>query len=1315
MNMNTNQLRDGMFSIARVILEQFSENKSIISNIFGMDGMGKTSFINQIMPAKLKAQSIGHKILSVSSNSDVSQLALELLEWVTNNLLAQDMKINLGSLGNDLNHIENAFSKFDHDIHKQKNRTPFTILIDDLDNLPFDDLDWFQSVVIESLSAISHSAIIITSHNELTWHSWELRNRCQRIRLECFNLEEINKICPKESFAQKIYQLSAGHPGTVEALVKIVSKKYQVLAQLSQVELKQLNDDLLKGLKEQIERNLTRRTEVKWLREVFWLIAAADGFDADLINEVINGKGIKIPDEVTDIAWEMAYTGLVTWNFEEKTYKMSPELRERIIQYNLECKKDEYTRVLKVLVKSFKERSQVLPNPKEQIAFSRKYLLEIKDVENAQTVKLSSRARMPVSTNTNSLSSQMGGTMRNLPKTLSSEKIVPRKKEEEIFRNLISGNLKKSILCIRGDAGLGKTVLLKRFQDLAITKKYPVILVDLHYRRNRRPTVFLQEIIFQLNLKGQEIETIKKKLSSPRDYFSAVSAIDAYEHVAEEAITAIASKFHALLKKRKQRIVILIDTFDLGSSITYFSNWLFSRLLPQLENTFYLVIAGRRNFSQELKSSQHDDAEVIEIRGLKSPEIKNIISLFRKKDFVSSQVRNKLINLSAGNPLIASWIMFYLTQIRDSDKDVFTWYDSDNALDDIAKNTWASSDKSAVAHAFLAATHFGSHFSYNLFENVVPKSNLGNFAHSRVLDYIREHFPVYGRSTQLSWTLHDEVRRRMLQNLKKNRINRDSYEASLQKLSLNAINYYETEISRLEGQKKKTGLTPDEQADYYDYNSERIYHSIFSKSENYHLELWNYLDGLWHEYRLEEMAQVIQYGYEVQERNDNAKKDNLLTNLLNGANAWLHYAREEFDQAEKLANLVLKSNPPHRLEATARVVLGRLPYASPAVATKNLEVAYRLYKRLLQSLRANKLSEFCDSEKDLLQEMHMVLIQIGRMHLLHYFNLDDGMKSLKQAYTIATSKEWNNLLYAAIALNEIARYQRFRGQFNDALDNITQAIAIYQKKGISPSSRANLANFYTTLGLIKKEKGNLHGSLIEFKKAVDIYANIAGLSETHVSTVFLELGHVYTLLNQPELAEPFLIKAHEVFKVRKETHRWFYLNCLNKLGELYKIRNPSKAKKYFLMEKSFAEQRGYDLWAYWANYYLAEINFTETGKVNKNDLDKLILTYDEKLKRDLGPAFWLTKSLMFKYYIKKGEVGSAFLEYAKGLTYLVSNWGFLFEKNLDLLQEEFLGIEVEKRVSAAKAVKEFWNKKYKKRNPSPRLIKICEQIINLES
>ncbi len=148
MNMNTNQLRNGMFSSAESLLEQFSANKSILSNIFGMDGMGKTSFINQIMPAKLKAQNIGYKILSVSSSSDVSQLALELLEWVTNNLLAPDKKINLGSLGNDLNHIENAFSKFDLDIHMQKNRTPFAILIDDLDNLPFDDLDWFQSIVL---------------------------------------------------------------------------------------------------------------------------------------------------------------------------------------------------------------------------------------------------------------------------------------------------------------------------------------------------------------------------------------------------------------------------------------------------------------------------------------------------------------------------------------------------------------------------------------------------------------------------------------------------------------------------------------------------------------------------------------------------------------------------------------------------------------------------------------------------------------------------------------------------------------------------------------------------------------------------------------------------------------------------------------------------------------------------------------------------------------------------------------------------------------------------------------------------------------
>lgn len=1299
---NTSMARKQLRKLAGKLIEDFDSKKSVLANAFGIKGMGKDHLL-ALLADNLDSRNIQHpKIINIPESPDsteVLNVSKQTADWVYSEILKSKEKVS-----RDMDGLEKDYFSLRGKLSEKKDKPSFAVLVNDIHNLPFDDLDWFQSVVLEALVSTSGSIVVVTSQNELNWHSWEMRNKCESIELEVFSSEEIQALCESQPLAQKIEELSAGHPKTAQALVDAAGKK-KALSSIAEEDINALNKEFYTILKDEIDDSLSLNDKNGWLGEVFYLVSAADGFDADLVSDIASAFNISTPEDATDIAWEMAYTGLAYWDFDAKTYKIVPELRKRMAQYVLR-NKEKYIKILQVLSTSYRKRSRLLPNEKELLFLSNKYLAEAKKLENTTD------GILPLFSTPNEKNTplkKIRGTM-NAQREALLDTSEFRRKEIALFQELLAGNLQKSVLCYKGDAGFGKTVLLNNLFSLASKNNYPTILIDLHYRRHRRPTIFLQEVISQLGLTDNSINVLKKKLSSPREYFSAASPSDAYEHVLREAVDIVSSAFHLISKKKKRQIVILIDTFDYDSSITAFSNWLFSKFLPKLGNTFLLVITGRRNFQQEKKSLEQD-FEIVELKGLRSFEIKKIADLFIDNSGMTSQFRDKLVNLSAGNPLVASWISFYLTQIRGDVKDIFEWQSKDIALNDVAKNTWASNNNPAMTQAFLAATHFGSHFTLDLFENVVSQTSLGGISHARLLNNLRKFFPTYGRSTKLSWTLHDEVRERMLINLKKNRINGSNYEVALKNLSIRAIQYYTTKIDDLEQRKKKTGLTPDEQADLYDYKSERIYHQIYCNSENFHLELWNYLDELWHQYRLEEMTQVIQYARDVQERSGIAKEDSLLTNLLNAADAWLHYTREQFELAEDYATLVLASNPPRRLRATALAVLGRLPYTPPVVATARLDEAHKLYKSLLESIQRKKLREFCDSKSDVLQEIHMVLIQLGRIHLLHYFNLEEGLSALRKAYQIATSDEWNDLLYAAIALNEIARYQRFQGQFDEALDNVMQAISIYQKKGKSLSSRTNLANFFTTLGLIKKEKEDYGGALDEFKKAIDIYENIPGISETHKSNVILEIGDIYELQGKNDLAKSHLYQALEVFESKKETHRWFFLSTLVKLGKMYRSSNLTLARKYFVMAKDFAEERGYDLWAYWANYHLAEIGFLKSGKINKLALDKLMSKYK---KRNLGPAFWATKSLVFKYYKLQGKIDFAFTEYAKGLSYLVYDWKYLFNKNLDGLREEFIEIDTEKRATAAKAVKGFWSKRFKSKNPSPRLARICEQVIQIE-
>jgi tetratricopeptide (TPR) repeat protein len=1362
--------RTNIIKMADDLLMQYEAERILLANIIAIDGMGKSTFIEQVMPSRLKRNKILYKVMTIHPHEDVSRLAINVLEWITSEL---KVKVKTTGLKNSRPLIETAYSSFLAQVSAEENKTRFALLVDDLDNLTFDDLGWFQSTVLETINAVALSAMIVTSHNELNWHSWELRNHCKRIQLEGFTQEELNDICPSSALSQKIFQLSAGHPATVESLLDISNQKYQDLTAVDDTELVKLNNALLEGLREEIEKNLSARIKIPRLKEIFWLSAPADGFDTDLINDIVKEFGIEALEDITDIAWELAYTGLAMWDFDAKIYKMAPDLRNRIIAYMQEKRKNDLTRGLETIAKSYLMRADILTKWQTQIIrfidyFSlsktidgyplKKIVVELVNLmqewleaneKRDQLLKAIDERRKVVTSSAlhevynrlllilrgdegliteNRIENDGGGPMLTHSKTalgdVKSSLLRTREEAENDFRKLIDGQLDtKWLLAIQGDWGIGKSYLLKQFISILEEENYPFAFVDLHYPENQKREAILK-VGIQLGIKDVEYENaiigFWPDQRKEKTLFMGIEEPKSFDYPYDIAATTLA----LAIEKKPNKPVIIIDTFDDNPGVSQLSLWMFPQLIKKLNRIAYVIIAGRKpvyeveNLPEEVRNGIH----FIGLEPFSNKEIRDLIIEAKVKGLeVTEKLVNSIVRLSGRNPLAAKWIVFYLAEIvksKENWEEVMQIKDKEEILRRIAENIMnvpppgiPTNEGEPERRALQAAMHFGSHFNLELFKAVIPESELGGKRHEAIFEKLGSYF--YTRGTPEHWTLHDQIREWMLEIP-------DLKISTLIKLSNKAIdNYYRPKIESFLEER-----TSEEQDRFDDLRAQRLYHILFTqshrtepayKSELYHLELWSHLDNLWHRYRLEQMGQVIDFGRQVQRWNPRARGDILITNILNAAEGWINYTRADYKKARRSATAVKDNeNAPKRLRATAQVILGLLPDEKPQEAIRYLESAQLLYDQILNDLRNDKLEngEFTDRSIDIFPEKHQVLMSIGRMYLTHYFDLNEAENAFRKATELSRDPVWRQPMYEATALNEWARVLRFGGQFSDASDKIMLAISIFKKLSAHPENEINLGYFYETFALIEKEQGQYRLAQEYLERALRVYENIIGPMEARKATILLEKGHTLFLAGQLQEAESYIIEAHEVFKSEKDKHPWYYLNSLNKLGEYYiRINDLDQAKKCFEEQKEFAIIYGHDLWEYWARQYLAFIDYEKGVPIQEERLEELLKEFAESRNRKLGPAFWQTKLLLFRIAKSKGDISSGLTHLTEGLIYLAGHWKAQFWQNLAFLRNELLNLEPDVMVQEANRLRKLWKDKFPDVDPSPKFVDMCDFLI----
>jgi hypothetical protein len=895
---------------------------------------------------------------------------------------------------------------------------------------------------------------------------------------------------------------------------------------------------------------------------------------------------------------------------------------------------------------------------------------------------------------------------------------IARASDEQRFLDMIEGRLTPTRgINIFGAPGIGKSFLLKRYKELAFTKNYPVVYIDLHYSSNRQRSVFLREITQISGFHDSTIENIIQTLvHSGYEVPTGTSPQDDANYYLVEAVKRVAAKLSSRKKKGKNP-VILIDTFDNNPSINELAPWLFTGLIQELIDVCYFVVAGRKSLEGEpyIPSELAKRFEWISLARFRNKDVQQLINL---SDItgrtVDRKTTNNIIRLSKGNPLVVQWVLFYLYKFaREEDvNDLIQVTNIESALEKIARylvNNPGTSGNYAILKALRTAAHFGAHFNFELFKAAVPENQLGGRSHKEIFEELSAYFYVRGESD--SWTLHDQIREWMRRAFQE-RMSVNEFIVSSQR----AIEkYYDPKIQKLSS---NTHRTLEEQLELDELEAQRFYHLIYIEAQpgykpaNYHKKLWTFLEDLKKQFRLDQMAQVIQFGLEAQSWKFKAREDYLLTQILNTAQAWLHFYHVDYLQVEKYARAVLSDTPtPRLLKATALVILALLPATNPKHVLENyLRPALSIYQEILNEINLNKLPPdgFLNSAEEIYPKIHQVLMTMGRLHTIHCIALEAGERIIQEAYEISVKDAWFQPRYAATALNSMAQIERCAGQLDIAKSNVLRAITIYEAQSENPKSEFYLGYFFETLGLIYKEADEFEYALKAFRDAKDIYTNIPGSMDSYKYVVEMEIGEIQLFLRNYKEARITLNRAYEYFKARKSFHPYSYLSVLNKQGRYYTaMRKFAMARKFFQEQKSYARQTGHDLWYYWANQYLAELDYVENIPVDKMGLKALLHEFEPK--GDFGPAIWETRLLLSNLADNEDE---RFTHLAEGLAYLAPKWRDLFGKKFSVLVKTLLELTpFEHRVRQIQRLNEFWENKFDGDDPAPKFRQTCKILM----
>lgn len=324
-------------------IEAQSDTPKLITNIYGMVGVGKTQLMHQLF-ARCKdryavtllnfdaEEQLRHPEYSRSWQeiagllrhiTPLKQLPEEIRLPDNQALPGAEPRV-IGMQSHEQVSPETAIAR------------PFLLLLDAVDELPY--WKWIQELLIKPLLDQQHTLIVVTSQSPLFWHFWELREQSELVELNAFTLDETRTFLRTqgmEELTEALYAITGGYALGLEYLVRLLRKE-QV------VDPGELNEQLLAtyrhGLLEKLISQLPPKIRGEHLEDVLQhIVAMGADFDLAFLRRQINEKRSRSqaevlpPGRVNNTITLLNSRGFVLYDREQRKYRLDPLIKHLIL------------------------------------------------------------------------------------------------------------------------------------------------------------------------------------------------------------------------------------------------------------------------------------------------------------------------------------------------------------------------------------------------------------------------------------------------------------------------------------------------------------------------------------------------------------------------------------------------------------------------------------------------------------------------------------------------------------------------------------------------------------------------------------------------------------------------------------------------------------------------------------------------------------------------------------------------------------------------------------------------------------------------
>lgn len=302
-----------------------------------------------------------------------------------------------------------------------------------------------------------------------------------------------------------------------------------------------------------------------------------------------------------------------------------------------------------------------------------------------------------------------------MSQSIYSEPIfIGREKEISLFRKVLSCEVEEWILYLKGMGGVGKTRLLQRFGEIALTQIPGDVLitnqlVDFYWTTNQHELGIMKTISEQLH---------------PSLFHEFLNALHKYEELAqigainpdvvdEKEAQARNLFFETYSRLNTKRVLLFFDTAETGGSQVH--NFLQETLLrlKQLHKGTIVVVAGRPNPNLSLPENQ---TIIKEIKGFGEAEVSQY---FQKHNInLDATTIQRITDLADGHPILVALTLDWI-QYGYSVEELVSC-----AKDDFKKLMVRRVQelRSDVDQVILAMAHFHRRFNENFLAHILQRS-----------------------------------------------------------------------------------------------------------------------------------------------------------------------------------------------------------------------------------------------------------------------------------------------------------------------------------------------------------------------------------------------------------------------------------------------------------------------------------------------------------------------------------------------------------------------------------------------------------------